>query len=86
MGGLAFRYIPPREELDAFHRLDILTRDSLFSMEGISLKNIISDEEFSEEYPHNYRLRRRGVQFAELTSSQMADLQYLIEHHTVGRV
>jgi hypothetical protein len=81
MGGLAFRYIPAADDFDKFWELDILTRDTLFSMEGVPLI-CISDLEMPDEPTTSYTLRRRSVRFGELTQSQTSKLEYLIRHRT----
>ena len=84
MGGLAFRYIPIGDRLDEIYELDILTRDTLFSMEDVPLRSV-ADLEITDEPPSRHILRRRSVQFGELTTSQRSKLEYLIEHHTEAR-
>jgi hypothetical protein len=80
-GGLAFRYVDNGEELDGSSNLDILTRDTLFSLEGVPFQTI-SDVQIPEETFLGYGLRRRGVQFGELADSQTSQLEYFIRKHT----
>ena len=82
-GGLSFRYIPFREDLKRSTELDILTRDTLFSLEKIPFRTV-SDSEINDESASSYTLRKHGVQFGALTPSQIFQLDYFIQKHTFG--
>ena len=84
-GGLSFRYIPHREDLKNSSELDILTRDTLFSLEKMPFRSV-SDSEIADESTSNYPLRRHGVQFGVHTPSQISQLDYFIQNHTFCEV
>ncbi len=85
-GGLAFRYIPSDENSKGSSELDILPRHTRFSLEKIPFR-IVSDYKISNEHPStDLSLRRRGVQFGELTHEQVSQLEYFIQNHTLGVV
>jgi hypothetical protein len=85
MGGLSFRYMPESEDLNRARRLDILTHDTLFSLEEIPFTSV-SDFEMNDDSQPNYSLRRHGVQFGELTPAKIFRLDYFIRNHTRGDV
>jgi len=80
-GGLAFRYVDKGEALERSSELGILTRDTIFSIEGVPFQTI-SDVEIPEETFLGYGLRRCGVQFGELADSQRSQLEYFIRKYT----
>ena len=84
-GGLSFRYIPFREDLKRSTELDILTRDTLFSLEKMPFRTV-SDSEIADGSISSYTLRRHGVQFGALTPSQISQLDYFIQNHTFGEI
>ena len=83
--GLSFRYIPYREDLNRSSELDILTHDTLFSLEKVPFKSV-SDSRIVDESSSIYPLRRHGVQFGMLTPSQISQLDCFIQNHTFGEV
>ena len=83
--GLAFRYIPFNEEIVRASELEILTRDTLFSLEGIPYRSI-SESEIPEERISKYQLKRHSVQFGELTEHQKSRLKHFIQNHTVSEL
>jgi len=82
-GGLAFRYIPLGEEIMESSELEILTRDTLFSLEKIPYR-IISECDIPEERISNYQLKRHSVQFGDLTDDQISRLEQFIQNRTVS--
>jgi hypothetical protein len=82
-GGLAFRYIPLGEKIMESSELDILTRDTLFSLEKLPYRSI-SECDLPEERISNYQLKRHSVQFGDLTDSQISILEQFIQNRTVS--
>lgn len=83
-GGLAFRYVAPEEMPQEPPVLDILTRDTRFTLRKIPFK-IISDSEIADDpASSHFTLRRRSVQFGQLTNQQILQLEYFIVNHTIG--
>ncbi|MFC1580344.1 hypothetical protein ACFL4N_05465 [Thermodesulfobacteriota bacterium] len=85
MGGLAFRYIPIAQEIIESSKLEIVTSDTLFSLENIPYRSI-SECEISEESLSKYSLKRHSVQFGYLTDDQKSELKYFILNHTVSEL
>ena len=83
MGGLAFRYVSNTGELKTSSDLDIMTGDTRFLLEQIPYRSI-SDLEMSDDTVSSRNLRRRGVQFGDMSDTQVRQLEYLIRSHTVG--
>ncbi|MFC1824182.1 hypothetical protein ACFL9T_15835 [Thermodesulfobacteriota bacterium] len=84
-GGLSFRYVPEVEDLNKSSELDLVTHDTVFSLDKISFKSI-SDAGIDEEFLSKYTLSRHGVAFGELTPSQSVQLELLIDNYTVGEI
>ena len=83
-GGLAFRYMVTDSQEDASDELDIFLIGNVFHLDRIPLR-IICDLKVSETpSPRSSRIRRCGLQFGELTQDQMLQVDYFIQHHTVG--
>ena len=84
MGGLAFRYIDTEGETSGPCELDIFTADSNFYLHEIPFKNISDFEMDNVPSLASIRMRRCGLQFGELTQSQIFDLEYFIQNHATG--
>jgi hypothetical protein len=84
-GGLAFRYIPLGEEIMEFSELEILTRDTRFSLEKIPYRSI-SERDIPEERISDYQLKRHSVQFGDLTDNQISRLEHFIRNHAVSEL
>jgi len=86
MGGLAFRYIADGDQLNESRELEIYLANNGFHLEKVPF-NTISDFELTSEFPlSSIRMRRRGMQFGELLQTQVSQLEYFIQNHTVGEV
>lgn len=81
--GLSFRYVPNPETTEELPELEIVTRDTTFSLEKVPFKTI-SDTPMDEVARSNLQLRRRGVQFGEITELQAARLEHFINRYSVG--
>lgn len=85
-GGLAFRYISDGDQVNESAELEIYLAKYGFHLEMVPF-NTISDFELPNEFPtSSIIMRRRGVQFGELTQDQVSQLGYFIQNHTVGDV
>ncbi|UCD87489.1 MAG: PilZ domain-containing protein [Desulfobacterales bacterium] len=85
VGGLAFSYIAGKEPSDATFELSILFAQDSFHLTKIPFKTI-SDQEAKEVPSNTLTMRRSGLQFGELTPSQISQLQYFIRNCTTGEV
>jgi len=84
--GLAFCYTVEEETFDNSLELDICFADYGFCLRGAPFK-IISDFRINNGNPPEAKaVKRRGVQFSELTERQVSQLKYFIENHTTGTV
>lgn len=84
-GGLSFRYVPKLEleTMEDLPELEIVTRDATFSLEKLPFKTV-SDTGMDGTPGSHLQLRRRGVQFGDLTKLQTAQLDHFISHYSVG--
>jgi hypothetical protein len=83
LGGLAFRYIGTGESQDGSH-LDIFMTDNDFYLGLIPFKTV-SDFEIVQTTPSSpMTMRRSGVRFRKLSSEQRSELEYFLQHHTLG--
>jgi hypothetical protein len=86
MGGLAFHYIADGDQINGARELEIYLASNGFHMEDVPF-NTVSDFVLPSEFPlTTIIMRRRGVQFGELTQFQETQLGYLIQNYTVGEV
>jgi hypothetical protein len=85
-GGLAFRYIAGEEQSHGPSELEILWGDCSVRLDKMPFETI-SDFKTATEAPLNsIEMMRSSVQFGELTSEQMSQLEYFIRNHTTGEV
>lgn len=83
LGGLAFRYVGSGESQDGSH-LDIFMADNDFYLGSVPFKTV-SDFEIVQTTPSSpMTMRRSGVRFGKLTSEQRSELEYFLQHHTLG--
>jgi len=78
-GGLAFRYIPNGEPLTESFKLNILAGESRVFLSGVPYVNISDFEMGDRFYFRTSFMRRRGLQFKELTSHQLSLVEFLIQ-------
>jgi len=82
-GGLAVRYASEDEELKSFFDIDILLTDTNFFMPNVST-NIITDFELENKIPFSIITERRcGLQFRQLSSEQISQLDDLLTNYTM---
>ena len=86
MGGLAFHYIADGDQINGSRKLEIYLAHNGFHMREVPF-NTISDFILPSEFPiSTIIMRRRGVQFGELSEQQVSQLGYLIQNYTEGEV
>jgi hypothetical protein len=84
MSGLAFRYIPREEPSSGPSELHIFLAGNAYVYK-VPFKTICDQE--AEQVPSSFlTMRRCGVQFGELTQSQIAQLEYFIQNYAMGQV
>jgi len=83
-GGLAFCYISNGDQVTESGELEIFVAKYGFHLEKVPFTTI-SDFELPNEIPTSSIIMSRcGVQFGELTKTQVSQLGYFIQNHTVG--
>jgi hypothetical protein len=83
-GGLSYRYVDGQEKKGEAAELEIVSRDNVFSLEKLPFKPI-SDSELTG-HPGPFRLRRRGIQFGDLTQLQIESLDHLVSFYSASLV
>ena len=83
MGGLAYRYVGCDESADGSH-LDIFVTDKDFYMGAVPFKTVSDFQIVDRIAASPMTMRRCGVQFRKLSRKQNAQLEYFIQHHTLG--
>ncbi len=82
-GGLAFSYIGEDEQITDWHKVNIFLNGNRFYLKELPFK-AISDSYIDLKIPFRTVLMKQcGGQFGELTHSQIAQLDYFIENHTI---
>ncbi len=85
-GGLGIRYINEEDGSHRFYELDIFLTNEGFYIKRVPFKTV-SDFEVSVQQPNNIVfMRRRGVQFGELTLRQISHLEYFIHNYTTSSI
>jgi hypothetical protein len=79
--GMSFRCLPS-EDLKGFSKIDIVTQDLEFALEGIPFE-LTSDCEFESASTSFPNIRRCGVEFRSLTPAQESSLADFIRRYTV---
>ena len=83
-GGLALHYIPGPEQSNRVYKLRILVADGSFCLSKIPSRTV-SDLEIKKRFSFgSMPARRSGVQFGELTPSQLSLLKYFILNYTMN--
>ena len=85
MHGLAFSYIADEGQSNSSFELGIFLADNSFHLRQIPFETI-SDVKTNEVPLSSITMRRRGVQFGELTHNQISQLEYFIRNHTISNV
>jgi hypothetical protein len=82
--GLSFRYIAngDRDRANGSSELEIYLAEKSFCLEKVPVKTVW-DFEMADQFPSSpMTMRRRGVQFGELTQEQIPQLGCFIRNHT----
>ena len=79
-GGLALRYAKSEEGFNVIDKLDIFKSDFSFYMENIKAKTVSDIEVVGEKINGSKEVRRCGLQFEDLTQSQISQLERLIQN------
>jgi hypothetical protein len=83
--GMAVRYSSNGQQLSESSELDIFIINSNFYIEKIQIK-FISDFEIADKFPFSsQKNRQRCFQFGEMKSSQLFQLDYLLQNYTKKR-
>jgi hypothetical protein len=85
MGGLAFRYRPREGQADGLS-LDIFSTDGGFCLAHVPFATVADFEIPERKPPYCAAMRRRHVQFENLTHDQMSKLETFIQNYGTGRV
>ncbi len=83
-GGLSFRYMPSLQSMEGVSELEIVTRDTSFSLEKVPFKRV-SDIELKKTSGSRFEMRRCGVRFGTLTPPQTLRLDEFISRCSAGR-
>jgi hypothetical protein len=83
-GGLGFRYVDIGHRPERSFNLTISKNDNGFRLQNVPAKTIWDGKE-AKRFPFDINtMRRCGVQFGELRHDQSSDLEYFIQHFTIG--
>ena len=83
-GGLSFKYIADDHLPPGPHFLDIFLTGREFHTKSVPVITI-SDVEIDADIPYtSLTLRRRGLQFMELTPNHVNQLEVFLQNHTKG--
>ena len=85
-GGLSFRYFIDSEELaEEIFELGVLFGDD-FYLEKIPARVISDNVIENDSHFSTVIMRRRGVQFGDLSSRQKEQIDYFIKHNTTAEL
>ena len=84
MGGLAFRYVPHEGQGDGLS-LDIFSTDGDFFLALVPIATVADFEIPDRKPPYFTAMRRRHVQFENLTHDQIAQLENFIQDYGSSR-
>ena len=83
-GGLAFNYIVNGEKMHESFKVDIFISGRGFYLKDLPSKKI-SDFHIKNKLPFStFAIRKVGIQFNELTQSQLSQLDNFMREHTAG--
>ena len=81
-GGLAFQYIENGKTTEGLAEIDIFSTDSDFFLKKVP-SEIISDSGVEEKVPFSsLRMKQFRIQFGKMTTAQLEQLNYLLQHYT----
>jgi len=79
-GGLALRYVKSEEGSSVIDKLDIFKSDFSFYMDNIKAKTVSDIAVVGEKINSSKEIRRCGLQFEDLTKSQISQLESFIQN------
>ena len=83
MGGLAFRYLATSEPSNGSYRLKIFLTESDFCLNDVMFETV--SDFGTDQIPFtSVTMRRSGVQFSNMTSRQVSQLERFIDSHAEG--
>jgi len=84
-GGVAVRYFVKPDIIEDYSMMDLFLSGDNFMINTIPIKKV-SDTELPNKTPFSaIVMRRYGLKFEELTTTQSSKLGYYIKYHTRGR-
>jgi len=83
-GGLAFCYIDSKEKSNVLSELDILFAHDAFYLNNVPFRTISDFDTVSRFTIGTFKMKQQGVQFKKMNSSQLAQLNYFVQNHTIG--
>ena len=84
-GGLALRYLDNGKQTEGPHKVDIFVSDNDFYLKNLPVK-IISDVYIDSKIPFSTTsIRQCSGQFAELTPSQLFQLDHFLKFYTLDK-
>lgn len=86
MGGLVFEYLAKQASSIEATELDIFLLQGAFELRHIPCQRIWDLPTYELLPTTPLQKRRCGVEFGELTQSQISQLEYFIQNHTTGEV
>ena len=84
-GGLAFTYVADGLPPNGRCALDIFVSGRGYGVRGIPYRTVTDFELDKAFYLSCVSMRRRGIQFMDLTEEHQTRLDDLIQNHTLGR-
>jgi len=86
IGGLGCKYCDGEKIPEGKSTLDIFLVRYNFDLKNIPYQ-AVCDNEIETDIPFSTTImRRKGVQFVELTPHQQSHLEYFLQNHTIGEV
>lgn len=82
-GGLMFEYVTIKAAPADSTELEIFVTDSLFRLHEVPFQNVW-DSLMVQNPSISLQKRRRGLQFGQLTSHQISQLEYFIKNYAAG--
>ena len=83
-GGLAFRYIDSKLELNESFELDILFARDAFYLKKVPFRIVSDFNRVSKLSVGTFKMKQQGVQFGEMMPDQQSQLDLFIQNHTTS--
>jgi signal transduction histidine kinase len=81
LSGLSFRYLDAAQNFGRVDELALCTEDNRFVVDNLKVKTVFDLKTDGAQKPNSSVQHRCGVQFEELTMSQMEQLRYFIQNN-----